>query len=235
MHQTKTDAAFLTLKDEIVSGRLGEGEWIRPNEWSERLHSSSIPVREALRRLEAQGLVEIDPHRGARVTSHTQAQVEETYLIRIALETLAARIAMERVGDREFDDLVARVESLTEQFVRAVENDESVTSINEEIHMAIYRASGLRRLVAILESLWAKYPFRTLTWASERRKAMVDEHLELLRILRLREPTLLADWTEGHIKGSQTALFKGTWGRNPPAGDGASLDPSNSAPGVLRA
>src|SRR5690349_5285048 len=104
--QTKTDYAFASLRDAIVTGRLKPGDWIRSQEWADDLQVSQIPVREALSRLQAQGLVEIHPHRGVQVMGRSLAHVSETYLIRAALESLAAKVAIESSTDEEFDALV---------------------------------------------------------------------------------------------------------------------------------
>jgi DNA-binding GntR family transcriptional regulator len=200
--RTKTDGVFETLKEAIVRGNLRPGEWIRNTEWADRLGVSPIPVREALRRLEAQGLVEICAHRGARVTAQTEAHIAETYLIRISLESLAARQAMERVTDEEFATLVEEVEAATERLEKLLAADNSAEALraNFDIHMAIYRAAGMPRLAALIENLWATYPFTLASWPEDRRMLMAREHRDLLATLRERNPNKLAQAIEDHIR-----------------------------------
>jgi DNA-binding GntR family transcriptional regulator len=89
-------------------------------------------VREALRRLEAQGLVEIGAHKGARVASQSDAHVEETYLIRIALESLAARLALEDISDDAFKRLVREVESLTNALEKHIRSRNLPATLNTQ-------------------------------------------------------------------------------------------------------
>src|SRR6185436_14308178 len=113
--QTKTDSVFTALRHAIITGELGQAEHIRASVWAERLRVSQIPVREALRRLEAQGLVEILPHQGARVTPYSREHLVETYRIRAALESLAARAAVERAGEQEMGELLRQMTKLAKK------------------------------------------------------------------------------------------------------------------------
>ncbi len=200
--RTKTDSVFESLKAAIINGDLKPGDWIRNSDWADRLNVSPIPVREALRRLEAQGLVEIGAHKGARVTSQTDAHVEETYLIRIALESLAAREALEDISDEAFAALLQEVEALTARLegqIRA-RNLPAALSANFDIHMALYRKAGLPRLVSMIENLWATYPFGSSNWPEARWESMLVDHRRYLEVLRQRDPEKMGDETQRHIR-----------------------------------
>ena len=163
-------------------------------------------MREALRRLEAQGLVEIDAHRGARVTSQTDAHIEETYLIRIALETLAARLALQQITPADLRRLVHDVEALTAVLERNLAAGKTAAALrnNQDIHMTVYRASKRPRLVEMIENLWATYPFGTPAWSPERCEAIAQRHRRYLDVLRLGDPEKLAQETEAHISEART-------------------------------
>ena len=201
-YRTKTDSVFQALKAAIISGQLQPGDWIRNSDWAERLGVSPIPVREALRRLEAQGLVEIGAHKGARVTAQTEAHIEETYLIRMALESLAARLALEDIPDAAYKKLVKEVETRTATLEKQIAARSTIGAVraNYDIHMALYRASGRPRLVSMIENLWATYPFGAPSWPDERWEAMLSEHASFLETLRRRDPDLMARFTEEHIR-----------------------------------
>ena len=92
-HRTLADRAFGALHDAIVAGTLAPGERLPIEELGEALGMSAMPIREALRRLDAAGLVENIPHRGARVTELAIADLAEVYEARLALEPLAVRRA----------------------------------------------------------------------------------------------------------------------------------------------
>jgi DNA-binding GntR family transcriptional regulator len=160
--------------------------------------------------LEAQGLVEIGAHKGARVTAQTEAHITETYLMRMALESLAARLAMRLISDEHFDRLVTKVEELTDALEKCVAAGDSAGSrqVNFDIHMAIYAASEMPRLLAMIESLWATYPFGSLTSPPEERKRMVLRHREYLEVLRERDPEKLAHATEAHIRGAREGRIR---------------------------
>jgi len=162
---------------------------------------SPIPVREALRRLEAQGLVEIGAHKGARVTSQTDAHVEETYLIRIALESLAARLALQDISVDVFKRLVREVEGLTntlEKHIRS-RNLPATLNANFDIHMALYRICGRPRLLSMIENLWATYPFGAPNWPDHRWESMLLDHRRFLEVLRERDAGKMAAEMERHI------------------------------------
>jgi DNA-binding GntR family transcriptional regulator len=159
-------------------------------------------VREALRRLEAQGLVEIGAHKGARVTSQTDAHVEETYLIRIALESLAARLALQDISDDAFKRLVRQVEALTNTLEKQIHsrNLPATLNANFDIHMALYRLSGRPRLLSMIENLWATYPFGAPNWPDHRWEAMLLDHLRFLEVLKQRDAAKMAAEMERHIR-----------------------------------
>lgn len=206
--QTKTDYAFAALRDAIVTGRLKPGDWIRSQEWADDLQVSQIPVREALSRLQAQGLVEIHPHRGAQVMGRSLAHVSETYLIRAALESLAARVAIENATDADFPELVAEAQIHTATMAKALDdNDMAVLrQANRAMHMGLYARSKLPRLVQLIESLWVTYPFDTLNIVPGRPAQAVDEHYAILKCIRDRDAEGLAAAMATHLKNAQEAL-----------------------------
>ena len=185
-----------------MSGDLKPGDWIRNSDWAVRLDVSPIPVREALRRLEAQGLVEIGAHKGARVASQTDSHVEETYLIRIALESLAARLALHDISDDAFKRLVREVERLTSTLEKHIQsrNLPATLNANFDIHMALYRVSGRPRLLSMIESLWATYPFGAPSWPDQRWEAMQLDHRHFLEVLKQRDADKMASEMERHIR-----------------------------------
>src|SRR5947207_9498928 len=95
-HRTLAEKAFETLHSAIITGRLRPGARLPIEELAELLEMSPMPIREAVRRLDAAGLVENIPHRGARVTELSVTDLAEVYEARLALEMLAIRRAAER-------------------------------------------------------------------------------------------------------------------------------------------
>jgi DNA-binding GntR family transcriptional regulator len=119
---TKADELALLLEQAIVSGEISPGTVLRQEQLSERYGVSRTPVREALRRLAALGLVSFEPNRGVRVRTLTRDELREAFLVRAELESLATEVAVPRFGDVELAQLEAaeeRFAGLTEELRRA--------------------------------------------------------------------------------------------------------------------
>jgi DNA-binding GntR family transcriptional regulator len=136
------------LRAEILRGELQPGLRLRQGQVASRFGVSTTPVREAFALLQAEGLVRIDPHRGAIVFHPSVEDVREYYEIREALETLAITLAIPKLDDDALGDL----QSLINQ-MRRMRNEETWTSMNEDFHRAIYAASERTRLCGMIANL----------------------------------------------------------------------------------
>src|SRR5688572_7661022 len=122
---TKADEIALALEDDIVSGRVEPGEVLRQEQLSERFGVSRTPIREALRRLAAQGLVSFTPNRGVRVRTLSRDELREAFLVRAELESLATALAVPRfdeeglaeleAAERRFADLTAELRAIARE------------------------------------------------------------------------------------------------------------------------
>lgn len=138
------------IRKEIFSGQLRPGEPIRQAAFADKLGTSRIPVREALRHLESEGLITIRPHSGARVAVLDYDECLELYKIRERLEPLAFGESVNRVEAAQIDDLdtlVHTIEQLTGDHPSWIEAD-------RDFHLACYQASGLPRLLRAIETYW---------------------------------------------------------------------------------
>src|SRR5579871_470370 len=138
-HRTLADRAFSALHDAIVAGHLAPGERLPIEELGEALGMSAMPIREALRRLDAVGLVENIPHRGARVTQLSLEDLAEVYEARLALEALAVRRAAERFTEEHAAGARARLAALN---ALADENSPETWAAHTAFHFALYEAAG---------------------------------------------------------------------------------------------
>jgi DNA-binding GntR family transcriptional regulator len=150
-HRTLAERAFGSLHDAIVSGRLRPGERLPIEEIAEALHMSAMPIREAVRRLDVVGLVESIPHRGARVTTLSHADLVEVYDARIALEPLAVRRAAERF-DPEYARLALERLAVLNRF--AGENRPETWAAHTRFHFALYEAADSQWLLRMIRPLW---------------------------------------------------------------------------------
>jgi DNA-binding GntR family transcriptional regulator len=140
--RTVRDALVETLRDEIVRGDLVPGQHLRLEEVASRFDVSTMPVREALRDLEAEGLVTIFPHRGAIVTQLSADELQDIYDIRVMLEAMATRLAVPLMTEATLTELT----SLIEQMETHSGDVASLVKLNHQFHLTLYGASGRRHL-----------------------------------------------------------------------------------------
>lgn len=147
------DAVVDGIRDMILKGHLKPGDRLRQDELANTFGVSTMPIREALRQLQAEGLVVFRPRRGATVASLSISEYEEIYLIREALETLACRWAAE-----DFDRIPIDRLKLLLQEIEAVEaNFDDVhrcLQLVREFFFTVFEASQKEHLLRILSNLW---------------------------------------------------------------------------------
>lgn len=172
---SKTDMAAAALHELIITGEFPPGTKVRQRELAARLGVSLTPVREALRRLESEGLVEYDVHRGATVAEAIFTPTEENFQVRAALEPLAAGLAATRISGEE----LAELRRINDQLRARSERDEVAQELNLRFHFHIYEACRSPLLLALLRLLW-----RSLTPRITRPLAIsVRQHDDILAAL----------------------------------------------------
>jgi DNA-binding GntR family transcriptional regulator len=146
--RTTADAVAHMLRNEIQSGQLPPGTRLRQNDLAQRLGISTTPVREALAWLQAEGLVRIDPHRGALVFHPTVDDVRESYEIRGVLEALAVEKAIPRLSRGRIAELQRLLDRMKKE-----RHEARWVNMNNDFHMRLYEASGMRRLCSMIQNL----------------------------------------------------------------------------------
>ncbi len=149
---TKADEIALVIEDEIVSGAIAPGTVLRQEQLSERFGVSRTPIREALRRLAALGLVSFVPNRGVRVRTLSREELREAFLVRAELESLATELATPRMTAddlRKLDEAELRFSALTLELRAKARSgvDDNALAIewmkaNYAFHDVIYAAAG---------------------------------------------------------------------------------------------
>jgi DNA-binding GntR family transcriptional regulator len=201
---TKSAAAYQALRTWIEGGRLRPGDRLRVDMLRLQLGMSSTPVREALRLLQAEGLVEYEAHRGLSVRTYTQETIDEIYRLREVLEPLATEAAAELMtaaeltAVRQVQDQLARDSSSASTAVRAAH-------LNAEWHRMIYAASGSRYLIEFITRLWAAIPVEAL-WVSTSAEKSLARHQAILAALEAHDSRLAASLMRKHIQGSWERL-----------------------------
>jgi DNA-binding GntR family transcriptional regulator len=150
-HRTLAEKAFDALHKAIITGQLRPGTRLPIEELAEVLEMSPMPIREAVRRLDAAGLVENVPHRGARVTELSITDLAEVYEARLALEVLAIRRAAERIDERR--EAIAR-KRLEELSGMPDDNSAATSAAHTEFHFALYEAAGSAWLMRLIRPVW---------------------------------------------------------------------------------
>lgn len=194
---TKTDVAFETLRTGIEEGRYKPGEHLRLAVLLEELEMSPTPIREAMRLLQAEGLLEHHPHRGVVVRSYSAEQAEEIYRLRSLLEPLATELSVRRARDAE----VAAMRSLHEKLAQAVEApgaQTNVAELNAAWHRAIYDASGSPYLEDFIARLWTALPVRAI-WLTRRAAQSISQHTEIMAAIESRDSAAAERLMKAHI------------------------------------
>lgn len=151
---TVAQRTYDLLRGALLNGEFLPGQSISLRSTAEAFGISQMPVRQALSRLQAEGILVMRENRTVTVPEVTPAQIVEYRDIRIALEGLAAELASQHASTREIEELKGHFEAMKQ----ALQSDDirSYIAVNLKFHMCIYRASGSKTLLAMIETMWAK-------------------------------------------------------------------------------
>lgn len=203
------------LREAILSGEIGPGEWIRQEEIAERFGASRLPVREALRILEAEGLTEHEPNRGARVPRLDMHEVSVVYQMRERLEPLAVTESIANLTDadlRRLDEVQNRIE--------ANGDVAEFLALDREFHLLSYTGCRIEQLTSMVTRLWNStqhYRRAFVSLSGPGRMWVVNaEHRLLLDALERRDAVDAERYLSGHIRRTRIEL-----GRHPEVFDGS--------------
>ncbi|MHA3980645.1 GntR family transcriptional regulator [Halovulum sp. GXIMD14794] len=196
---------YRALIEEIRTGRLRPGDRLRETELAERLGVSRTPVREAIRQLEADGLVAHAPRQGATVRKLDYAEVMELYEMRAVLEGTAARLAAHAALDIEIEELA----SVNVALGRA-ESAEEAFRLNRSFHAALLDAAKNRFLHKSMSSLSKALMILGPTTLSETERfaSAVQEHEAVLEALKARDGLAAEQRMRAHIEASQRVRIR---------------------------
>jgi len=187
---TKNVAVYEALRKDIIQGKLKPGQKIIMSEVAKEFGLSDIPVREAIRRLESEGCVHFTPHVGAIVSDLDEDKILEIYLIRIELESLATRLAVEHITSRDIDFLIKKNHEM-EQAIQA-QKLEKLGALNKAFHLRIYQAAPYPILSQLIEDLWQKMERAQCVFAfvPDRAAESVEEHKMIIAALKAKDVNL---------------------------------------------
>jgi len=206
-YMTKNEYIYEKLKDEIVDGKLASGERIIIREVSKKFGVSGVPIREALNRLQQDGLVEIIPHVGAKVVEFDLKKFKEIMSVRVELEIMATKLATPNISEDTFKQL----EELQQQMKQCVEDGDGYTysKINKKLHLLIYSSCPNQFLYELIESLWerSEYSRSVFFMYTKRLPDSYKEHDEWLSALRAKDADKAGEILRQQKKAALSILY----------------------------
>lgn len=196
--------AYRALRQAILDGTFGDGHRLVQDQLAESLGVSRIPVRDALKRLAADGLVTVDERGAYFARRFTPDDTREVYGLRMLLEPYAVTLAVERMTDEDEEELARIAESLLEAGERG-ERDAYVER-NRTFHMALYGLARQRRLLRLIVWLWSGMPSLTPILIEEQFERSNREHRAIMDAVRERDAAAAAELLRAHIANAGEAL-----------------------------
>lgn len=201
------DVVFNTLRRAILKGELKPGERLMEIALAERLGVSRTPIREAMRKLELEGLVVMIPRRGAQVANITEKDLNDVLEVRLALEKMAIEKACQLITEKELEEL----ENAAKEFEKAIDEENVVKLAEMDVvfHDIIYRASGNVRLNQVLNNLREQiYRYRVEYLKDEEtRDDLTKEHEMICNALKERDVVKATEITFRHIENQRQAII----------------------------
>lgn len=209
--------AYRRLLDDIRSGALPPGARLRETDLADRLGISRTPVREAIRQLEADGLVVHLPRQGATIRSLDHAEVVELYEMRAVLEGTAARLAARAASEIELSELAALNAELT-----VAPAGPQAREVNRVFHRTLIDAARNRFLLKSMSALQKTLLILGPTTLSDpaRAEAAVGEHAVVLAALQRRDGAAAEAAMRAHVDAALSVRIRGMRGRDLPMEDG---------------
>jgi DNA-binding GntR family transcriptional regulator len=192
----KSDLVVAAIRELIIKGELGPGARLRQRDLALRFGVSPTPVREALRQLEAEGLVRSSLHHGAVVAETDHEAIEDNYRIRAALESLAASMAAERITSSALVELGR----LNRDLERPKLEESAIGELNRRLHFTIYEHAGSPVLISLMRLLWQSFPRGPQVVRPH--EESIRQHRELIEALRAGDGNRAGELTRRHILGA---------------------------------
>ncbi|TYQ14811.1 UNVERIFIED_CONTAM: DNA-binding GntR family transcriptional regulator [Acetivibrio alkalicellulosi] len=193
------EVIFNTLREAIIAGELKPGERLMEVKLADKMGVSRTPVREAIRKLELEGLVEMIPRKGAHVAELSVKNIMDVLEVRASLDGLATSLAADRISSEGIKDL----EQVLMQFVSYAEKDNLQGTIKKDVefHDLIYGASGNDKLIDITSKLREQvHRFRVIYLKDySSHKDLIEEHKFIYLAISKRDRELAKEYAQKHI------------------------------------
>ena len=201
------DVIFNTLRDAIIKGELKPGERLMEVHLAEKMGVSRTPVREAIRKLELEGLVDMIPRKGTHVAQLSTKDIIDVLEVRAALDRLATELAAERLSY----EAQGKLESILKQFTNFVEKQNTQGAIKKDVefHDEIYKAAGNSKLFTSASTLREQFQRYRVIYLKdyETYNEVIREHNEIFSALIKKNKELAGNMAVKHIKSQQQAII----------------------------
>ena len=201
------DEVFNTLRERILKGALKPGERLMEIHLADQLGVSRTPIREAIRMLELEGLVKMVPRKGAQVAKISREDLQDVLEVRKALDTLAVKLACERITEDE----ITKLKMAEEEFERVLKVGDTTQIAEADVafHDVIQVASKNKRLKSMISNLAERiyrYRFEYIKQQSDGGKTLVMEHREIIRCIEEKEVDEAIKAIELHIDNQESSI-----------------------------
>lgn len=202
------DVVFNTLRKAILTGELKPGERLMEIHLANRLGVSRTPIREAIRKLELEGLVIMIPRRGAEVAQITEKSLKDVLEVRRALDALCVELACDRISAEETEQL----RESCEEFERATETEDTavIAKADVELHDIIVHATGNQRLIQLINNLseqMYRYRFEYIK-DEDRHDNLIREHRMIYESIAKRDKKRAAEAAKLHIDNQEKSIIR---------------------------
>lgn len=198
---SKTQYVLGRLRLDLELGEVSPGDALRQTDLADRYGVSPTPVREALRILEAEGAIQYSPHKGATVAQLDERSIEDLYRLRAATESLATRLAAERMNAAAEGAIRGLHGRITNAIGR--QPGETLSRWNRQLHFAIY-AHGSEIITNQLTSQWRLFPPQVTIWEAEDSARLLDaQHAAIIEAMHDKDGDLAAAIMAEHILTAQ--------------------------------
>lgn len=202
------DVVFNTLRKAILKGEFSPGERLMEKQLADRLGVSRTPVREAIRKLELEGLVVMIPRKGAEVARVTEKDISDVLEVRATLEGLAVKLACKNMTPAELKKLVR----INQEFAKAADKSdvEKIIDLDIAFHDTIFKASNNDKLISILNNLREQiYRFRMeYVYHMADYKQLVREHQQIVDAISNNQSDKAQDSAIIHIQNQEKSVIE---------------------------
>jgi DNA-binding GntR family transcriptional regulator len=182
------------IREAIIRGDFKPGERLKQSELAEKMGVSRMPIREAFRKLESEGLIKLEPHRGAVVKSISIKDIQEIYALRSQLEKMAVLESVDLLTAEDIEQLTVLVNEM-----ETAEDADDFVQLNIDFHRLLVKRCRWERLNSFIATLWNGLPQQTPHLLSGQIETSNDEHREILDAILRKDKETAAKLVSEHI------------------------------------